>query len=127
MWRLVEEWQRKMLEQFPPPRPAVTIAPPPRRYANLPLEAEREIIYLEVLEDLLQSPEIRAAYRPPIRRSPRSGMPLGVPDRIHVRISRSQPDGAEDPKRLRGRLKSAFSFRLSVSTASPSPVGEQAA
>ncbi len=101
LWRLVHQWRARMNERLPPPRPALTVIPPPRRFPTISVEAEQEIIHLEVLEDLSQVPEIQAAYRPPIRRSPRNGIPLGLPERIQVRCSQSRTEKSEGRQHLR--------------------------
>jgi hypothetical protein len=101
LWRLVYRWRKKMNERLPPPRPTLEIAMPPRRFPTVPRDAEKEIIHLEVLEDLAEVPEIRAAYRPPVRRSASTGIPIGLPQNINVRCSQIGSAKSNGLQRLR--------------------------
>ncbi len=82
--RLLDGWRRSLEKLMPSPFPRLTIGFGPPRFSSLPLELEREIIHLGVVEDLGQTPELRAAYSGCVPRSPRSGVPLGLPDHIAV-------------------------------------------
>lgn len=98
---LMGRWDARLRHLLPPPFPALTIGLPPRQFASVPLHTEREITRLKVLEDLANCPEIQSAYRRPIRRSPETGLPLGLPGRIVVRCPAGEPGGMEGARQLR--------------------------
>lgn len=85
LWKFLQAWRIKLEEQMPIPRPALGIHWPRRKFSNLPPLIQREIVCLEALDHLSKDPVIQAAYRHPIRRSPVTGVPLGLPEKITVR------------------------------------------
>jgi len=82
--RFIRPWYAKLQQQLPPPRPFVDVHWPARRFLNLPMTFKREVVCLKVMDHLSQEPRMQAAYRQPIQRSPRTGIPLGLPEKIVV-------------------------------------------
>jgi hypothetical protein len=57
LWASLKLWRESLKPMLPPVSPELVIYfPPHQRYPGLPIELEREVIALEVLEDLLNKP-----------------------------------------------------------------------
>jgi hypothetical protein len=57
LWRILKEQRETLNRKLPPDTPKLTIYfPPQRRYPGLPVEMERNVITLEVLDGLLNEP-----------------------------------------------------------------------
>jgi hypothetical protein len=84
LYLFLGQWERHLEEALPRPFTGLTIGNPPQQFASLPVQIEERIVQMTVLDDLSRAPEIQAVYRPPVRRSPSTGIPVGLPAEIVV-------------------------------------------
>lgn len=73
-------WRPRVQRRIPPVRPELTIRYPPRVFANMPDDLERELVHTDVVERLVSDPELMAALRRPLV----GGWPAGAPRRVCV-------------------------------------------
>jgi hypothetical protein len=79
----VERWRLRLAQLAPPQFPAVTVHVPGRPLPELPPELEYEIVYLEVVEALLEDPNHCRQWWEPLRRAPHV-RPADLPSHITV-------------------------------------------
>jgi hypothetical protein len=85
-------WRERLDGQRPPNFPQLICSGPRHRFPGLADSWEREITYLQVLEDLLNHPRLSQDWWQPLKRSPQR-RPTHVPARIIVR----DPTAIDEP------------------------------
>jgi hypothetical protein len=91
--RFVGWWDQELFFLMPPPRPRLTVHMPAQPLAGLPAELGTRIVVLNEWEKFFHKlPEFQAAdWSSPDRRSPRTGIPLGLSDEYAVLTGLSEP------------------------------------
>jgi hypothetical protein len=85
--RLMDEWVRKLEARKPPGFPDIYIQAPQRRFGDaVPLAAERNVLGLEAMENLLDDPHHERNWWEPSRKGQRARMPT-------VALFEFAPDG----------------------------------
>jgi hypothetical protein len=80
----MQVWEEQLRARLPPKRfPLLDIGMPPRLFTKVPPAVERNIIYLRILEGLLNDTDYERRWWGPMRRNPEKPPP-GVPERLHV-------------------------------------------
>lgn len=82
VWAL-NRWGEKLESQCPPNFPALELRLPARQFPSLPHDLERQLIFLNVMEDLLEDPEKNRDWWEPMRQSP-TERPAHVPNNFRV-------------------------------------------
>jgi hypothetical protein len=79
----LERWRHQLAQLAPPQFPAVTVQTPNRLFPGLAPDLEEEIVYLGVVEGLLENPTHCREWWEPLRRAPQV-RPPGLPSHITV-------------------------------------------
>jgi hypothetical protein len=81
--RLLVRWEHDLRQKCPPNFPRLTITFPPRRFPQLPLEVERRMVHLGVMDALLNDRQRERDWWGPLRHSP-GCRPSHLPSQLAV-------------------------------------------
>lgn len=83
-FQAMTEWDKRLRSEIPPKYfPKLDIGIPGRQFTQLPHEAEKALIRLKVVEDLLRDPTNERRWWRPLRENP-STRPPGLPDVLRI-------------------------------------------
>ena len=78
----MDRWRERLMEVWPAGFPTMDIYFPPRQFKVMPLDLERAILHLEVMDSLLLDPHFQGRWWTPLREGRR---PADVPAHVTVR------------------------------------------
>jgi hypothetical protein len=81
--RALDDWHEMLRQLLPPQFPEVSVQLSGQPFPGLSAELAKEIVYLGVIEDLLESPSHRQRWWEPLRRAPQV-RPADLPSQITV-------------------------------------------
>ncbi len=77
--RVMDDWHKKLEGRKPPGFPEIHIRSPQRRFGDaVPMMAERNVLGLEAMENLLNNPEFERDWWAPARKGQRAKMPYAA-------------------------------------------------
>ncbi len=94
-WQALRVWDERLRSRLPPRHfPMLDLGLPAPRFTRMPRELEREMIRMQVMEGLLDDPELEQRWWGPMRRIP-SHRPAALPKVLRIDFRWNESVGSE--------------------------------